>query len=310
MKALVTGATGFLGRSLVAELRGRGVEVTALGSKDADLRDPSALDRFAATKFDRIFHLAVWTEAADFSIYHPGEEWLINQQINVTTLRFWAMHQPRAKLVALGTSSAYHEGLDLRESDYLTGIPIPELYTFAMTKRMMQIGLESLARQFGMKYLTVIPSTLYGPIPQRERKRMHFVFDLAWKVLDAKHNGAPIVLWGDGNQRRELIHVEDFVRETLALDEVVENEIVNVGAGEDHSIREFATLLCECAGVDPAVIQYDTARFVGARLKRLSIAKLEGLLPNRSRIPLRDGLAALLSSLEPRFVDRPAPAGG
>jgi len=302
VKALVTGATGFLGTALVRRLSEAGWEVTALGSRDADLRDPRSLDRFAAHRYARIFHLAAWTQAGDFCLSHSGEQWLINQQINVTVLNFWQRCQPQAKLVSMGTSCAYQEGAGLTEDEYLTGTPIADLYTYAMTKRMLLVGQQSLARQFGMSWLTVVPSTVYGPGYPLDGKQMHFIFDLAWKILASKHSGSPVVLWGDGRQRRELVFIEDFISTLLYLDQRVAGEVVNIGAGEDHSIREFASLLCELCEVGPDAVQYDESRYVGARSKFLSVRKLESLWPERPRTPLREGLRRTLQWLEPHVL--------
>jgi len=303
MAVLITGASGFLGTSLARHLRERGNEVVSLSSADADLRDPRSLSKYSGQKYDRIYHLAAWTQAGDFCLFHPGEQWLINQQINTSVLRWWAEEQPQAKLISIGTSCAYQEGRDLKEEYYLTGEPIADLYTYAMTKRMLYIGQQSLARQFGLKYLTVVPSTLYGPDYHVGAKQMHFIFDLAWKFLANKHYGDEIVLWGDGYQRRELVFVDDFVADLLLLDEKVENDIVNIGAGQDFSIREFAGVLCELLGIDPGSIRYDINRYVGAKEKYLNTEKEAALLGELKRIPLAQGLERTLVWLEPRFLE-------
>jgi GDP-L-fucose synthase len=282
-------------------LKEAGTQVVGLSSKDADLRDPTSLDRFGSDCFDRIFHLAAWTQAGDFCLHHLGEQWLINQQINTTVLGFWQQHQPQAKLISMGTSCAYEEGSDLAEDKYLVGTPIADLYTYAMTKRMLVVGQQSIQKQFGLTWLTLVPSTVYGPGYHIGTKQMHFIFDLAWKVLAYRYHGDPIVLWGDGYQRRELVFIEDFITIMMRLDQEVSNDIVNIGAGEDHSIREFAGLLCELLNVDPSIIQYDTDRYVGARTKFLSVKHLDRLLPQRPRTPLREGLLQTLRWLEPKF---------
>jgi GDP-L-fucose synthase len=172
-----------------------------------------------------------------------------------------------------------------------------------MTKRMMYIGQQSLAKQYGLKFLTVVPSTLYGPDYHIDGKQMHFIFDLAWKILSCKYFDDDIVLWGDGNQRREIVFLDDFSRDLFLLEKVVENDVVNIGANIDFSIREFADILCDLIGVDSSKIQYDTSKYVGSKVKRLCTKKEESLLGKLERTDLKVGLSKMLSWLEPKFVE-------
>ena len=302
MAVLVTGGSGFLGVNLTMKLRERGEDVVSLSSRDADLRDPGSLSRFSNRSYDRIYHLAAWIQGGRFSMDHPGEQWLINQQINTTVLRWWAKEQPQAKLISIGTSGAYPETSDFKEDHYLSGEPIADLYTYGMTKRMLHIGQMSLSKQYGLKFLTVVPSTLYGPHFQAGKKQMQFIFDLAWKMLAFKHFGKKIVLWGDGNQRRELVYVNDFIDDLFLLEKQVENDIVNIAAGSHHSIRFFANALCKQIGIDPGVIQYDAHRYVGAKEKYLSETKERRILGDLKRASLQEGLAAMMKSFEPCFL--------
>ncbi len=303
MRVFVTGGGGFLGRHLIAALRTAGAEVTAPNSRECDLLRDGALEPWSGEKFDRIFHLAAWTQAGDFCLRHPGEQWVRNQRLNTQVLAWWAERQPRAKLVTIGTSCAYAPELPLREEHYLDGQPIESLYTYAMTKRMMLVGLRSLAKQYGLKHLTVVPSTLYGPGYHSDGRQLHFIFDLIRKILLGKLQGAPVELWGDGHQRRELIHVDDFVRTALRLVDEVDNEVVNIGAGREHSIREFAELISSAVGYDPAAIRYDTSKYVGARSKCLEIGKLQRLLPEFSSRPLADGLPPVIEWVRTHLIE-------
>lgn len=294
MRVLVTGATGFLGTTLCRQLADRGDEVVRLSSKNCDLTRPDSLRGFERTKYDRIYHLAAWTQAGDFCLRHPGEQWLTNQLINTHVLAWWRDRQPQAKLIAMGTSCAYPPDGELSEENFLTGVPIDSLFTYAMTKRMLYAGLLAFARQYGLEYLCLVPSTLYGPGYHTDGRQMHFIFDLIRKILRGKRRGEPVVLWGDGHQSRELVYVDDFARIALRLDELATDELVNIGAGREYTIREFAQMICNHVGYDFGAIQFDAGRYVGARSKCLSVKKLNRLLPNRRLTPLADGLAATI----------------
>src|ERR1700737_1984854 len=118
MKILVTGSTGFLGTALCQYLEGQGYAPVHVTSSNCDLRRADNLLAFNAAQYDLIFHLAAWTQAGDFCLKYPGDQWIINQQINTNTLAWWARHQPQAKLVFIGTSCVYAPGSELRESEY------------------------------------------------------------------------------------------------------------------------------------------------------------------------------------------------
>jgi len=306
MRVFLTGGGGFLGRHLADALRARGHSVAAPRSRECDLSRDGALDPWSAEKFDRIFHLAAWTQAGDFCLRHPGEQWVRNQQINTTVLAWWAARQPQAKLVSIGTSCAYAPGLPLREEHYLDGAPIDSLYTYAMTKRMMLVGQRALAKQFGLKHLTVVPSTLYGTGYHEDGRQLHFIFDLICKILRGRLRGEPVTLWGDGHQKRELVHVDDFIGAMLHLADSVDDEIVNVGFGEEHTIRHFAETIGRIVDFDPARIGYDTGRYVGAQSKCLDIAKLRRLMPQYAPRPLAEGLPPVIEWVRAHLVERAA----
>lgn len=306
MRIFVTGGGGFLGRHLRTALSADGHSVVAPTSRECDLLRDGALDPWNREKFDRIFHLAAWTQAGDFCLKHAGEQWVRNQRLNTAVLAWWAERQPQAKLISMGTSCAYSPDLPLSEEHYLDGQPIESLFTYAMTKRMMYVGQRSLAQQYGLKHLTLVPSTLYGPGYHADGRQLHFIFDLIRKIFLGRQEGEPVVLWGDGHQRRELIHVGDFVRTALRLADTVENEIINLGSGTEHSIREFAGLICRETGYDPAAIQYDTSKYVGARSKCLQIDRLRRVLPEFTPTPLTEGLPPVIAWVRDTLLKKSA----
>lgn len=290
MKVLVTGSSGFLGTTLCRQLETTGHSVVRLNSTNCDLTRPESLAAFNHLACDQIYHLAAWTQAGDFCLHHPGEQWIINQKINTHVLEWWQERQPQAKLICIGTSCAYSPELPLTEEHYLNGSPIDSLFTYAMTKRMLYVGLLALRRQFGLRYLCLVPSTLYGPGYHTDGRQMHFIFDLIRKILRGKLHDEPVTLWGDGYQSRELVYVEDFTRAAMRLAASTDNDLVNIGAGEEFSIRHFAQVICREVGYDFDRIQFDPNRYVGAKSKCLSVTRLRQLLPGFELTPLSDGL--------------------
>jgi GDP-L-fucose synthase len=288
MKILVTGGTGFLGRHLVPGLQRQGAEVTILNSRNCNLVEKQNLLPFTATKFDRIYHLAAWTKAGDFCLYHKGEQWIINQQINTNVLWFWREHQPQAVLIAMGTGCAYPPELDLQEENYLVGEPDHDLYTYAMTKRMLYVGQLALHHQYGMSYRHLIPSTLFGP--KFDRADSHFIFDLIKKIVAGKTRGQPVALWGNGHQIRELIYIDDALKLIHLATEQCPNDLLNLGSGIGHTIREYAAMICEVVDYDPARIIYDTGKWSGVPKKVFNPGKIKRLF-NFEFTDIRQALA-------------------
>lgn len=289
MKILVIGASGFLGRHLCSHLK-KDHNVDEVSTKNCNLLDPKSLSIFNHVIYDQIYHLAAWTQAGDFCLYHSGDQWLINQQINTSVLTWWKHQQTQAKLICAGTSCSYDPKLPLSEENYLVGTPIESLYTYAMTKRMLLQGLMAIHKQYGLSYLYLIPSTLYGPDYHIDSRQPHFIFDLIYKIYQGVHENKEVILWGDGHQKRELVYVKDFVEMMVQLAHKTENTSINIGSGKEYSIREFAQKIADILHYETSLIQYDQSKYVGAKSKVLSIVRLKEALPNYQQVSLDIGL--------------------
>ena len=298
-KAFITGANGFLGRYLINFLKKKKYNIICPGSKECNLVNDKSLLNYGFKKkyiFDEIYHLAAWTQAGDFCLKYPGDQWIINQKINTNVLDWWKNYQPQAKLIFIGTSCAYAENSNYKEMNYMVGEPTPSLYTYAMTKRMLLQGAISMQNQFGMKWLCFVPSTLYGINYHEDNRQMHFIFDLVKKIVDGKYNKTEVILWGDGNQKREIINVEDFIYTLFNLRKK-NNEIINIGAGESFSIKYFSRIISKIVGFADNKIIYDKTKYVGARNKKLDITKVSGYLKNYTNglINIEDGLREVVN---------------
>lgn len=289
MKVLVTGATGFLGTHLVKKLKEIGYVVLISNTKTANLSNLDNLRIYDEIKFDYIFHLAAVTKAGDYCLKFKGDQWISNQIINTNILKYWKEKQPQAKMICMGTSCSYAPDVFMTEDNYLLGQPDEGLYTYAMTKRMLLVGLKSLEEQYGLKWLYFVPSTLYGP--DFELDDNHFIFDFIRNCYNAKCNNDEFVVWGDGHQRRELIYVDDAVSAMINL-LGFDNQVFNLGSGIDYSINEFAKIVCEIYDYDYSQVKHDLTKYVGVKEKRIDTIKTENALGSNSlnNTSLKDGL--------------------
>jgi len=259
MNIIVTGASGFVGRHLIPALEEQGHIVYALNSSDFT-------DIWLLEDIDYIIHLAVKTAAGGYCQTHQGEQYLINSAINSDMLSCWKQMYPNAKMVTFGSSCGYDKNVIKTEDNYLKGEPEPGYEVYGTIKRSLLIGLRALKQEYRMDYSYLIPSVFYGP--EYDMHDKHFIFDLIRKIVNAKNGGDKVVLWGTGDQTRELIFIKDAV-DIIIQAMTWDKEIVNLSSGKEYSIKEYAQTICNIVGYDFNLIEWDTTAFVGSSNKKL-----------------------------------------
>lgn len=273
---LITGATGFVGRHLVKTLRENHNVVEINSSNWNDMF-------FLTQSFDYIIHLAVKTAAGGYCQNHPGEQFLINSSINTDMLYYWHEYQPQAKMITFGSSCGYDKNSIKIEDNYLKGETEPGYEAYGAIKRNLLIGLQSLKKEYNMEYSYLIPSVFYGP--EYDIHDKHFIFDLIRKIVNAKNGGDKVVLWGTGDQTRELIYIKDAI-DIIIKSMTWDKQIFNLSSGKSHSIKEYAQTICDIVEYDYNLIEWDTTAFVGSPNKKLINTHLQ----DYQFTPLREGL--------------------
>ena len=261
MKILITGSTGFVGRHLIKKLKDH--EVTEINSSNF-----TSMWSLENNSYDVIIHLAVKTAAGGYCQEHPGEQWIINSSINADMLAYWAQYQQRATMITFGSSCGYSNSEVKSEENYLKGEVEEGYEVYGNIKRNLLIGLNALNKEFAMDSYYLIPSVFYGPDYDINDK--HFIFDLIRKIVTAKNGGEEVVLWGDGNQERELIYIEDAIELIIAcMDNPEAPKMFNLSSGKTHTLKEYAQIICDIVGYNFNLVKWDTNAFVGSPSKKL-----------------------------------------
>ncbi len=290
---MIAGARGMVGRALVRRLAREPVRLLPVGREEVDLTRQAEVEAWMAEKRPDVVILAAAKVGgilanASFPVDFLEE----NLLIEVNTIR--AAHRAGvAKLLFLGSSCIYpkHAPQPIPEEALLTGPLEPTNRPYAIAKIA---GLELCAayrRQYGADFVAAMPTNLYGPGDNWDLASSHVVPALIRKAHEAKLAGAAeLEVWGTGTPLRELLFVDDLADACVHLLRHYSDEIaINVGSGEEVSIRELAELVCEVVGFSGR-LRFDPSKPDGTPRKRLDIRRLEAL-GWRARTPLREGLA-------------------
>jgi GDP-L-fucose synthase len=279
-RILVTGGSGMVGRALIGRLRRESYErISAPSSAALDLRDQAATHRFFADNpVDFVFHLAGHIGGIGASVTYPVEFLYENLMIAMHVIHAARIAKVR-KLVFLGSSCVYPRDCPqpMSEDDILTGAFEPTNEGYAIAKIAGMKLCEYSNRQYGTNFLNLMPCNLYGYGDHFEPAKSHVVSALIYKFHEAKRQRLPSVeVWGTGTTRRELLFVEDLVDAMLHFMRNVEarqiDTFVNVGLGQDISIRDLAGLIKDIVGYQGDIV-FNAAKPDGMPRKLMDVGR-------------------------------------
>lgn len=293
MTVLVTGGEGFLGSHLVARLRAQGREVVAASRRRHDLTVAGDVSRlFAEVKPSLVFHLAAEVGGIGANERNPGRFWYANLLMGAHVLEA-SRRAGVEKLVLVGTVCSYpkHASVPFRETDLWSGYPEETNGPYGIAKRALLVGAQAYRKQYGLDAVTLLPANLYGPGDDFDPETSHVIPTVIRKMLEARAYGrSSVELWGDGTATREFLYVEDCVEALLlAAERYSGAEPVNVGTGEEISIRDLAALIARATGFCGEV-RFDASRPGGQPRRRLDVSKAAERFGFRARTPLVEGL--------------------
>jgi GDP-L-fucose synthase len=290
----VAGHRGMVGSAIVRRLANEPIgELLTASSDEVDLRRQEPTEAFVADRRPDVVVLAAAkvggieanrTQQADF-LYD-------NLMIAVNVIEA-ARRSAVERIAILGSSCIYPRDASqpIEETSLLTGPLEPTNEGYAIAKiAALELG-KMYRRQHGFDAISLMPTNLYGPNDNYDPVGSHVMAALIRKVHEAKETGAESVqVWGTGTPRREFLHVDDLADATVvAMQRYAGEGHLNVGCGEDISIRELAELICEVVGFD-GELAFDTSKPDGMPRKLLDVGRLRQL-GWEPRIALRDGIA-------------------
>jgi GDP-L-fucose synthase len=293
-KIFVAGHRGMVGSALTQALESSGfTNLVKRDRSELDLGDSAAVTKFFAKEKPEIVIFAAAKVGGIKANNDQPVEFLL-ENLSVQNNVIAAAHENGArKLLFLGSSCIYpkHAPQPIPESALLSGPLEPTNEAYAIAKIAGVKLCQAFSREYGANFISAMPTNLYGPNDNFDLETSHVLAALLRKAYEAKKSGArELAVWGTGTPRREFLHVDDCASACLYLLEKYDSpEIINVGCGEDISIRELAQLICDVVGFD-GELSWDKTKPDGMPRKLLDISKLRAL-DWTPTIPLRDGIA-------------------
>ena len=290
----VAGHTGLVGSAICRRLARDGVEPLVARSLELDLTSQAAVEAFFTDhSIDRVYLAAARVGGIYANDVYPAEFLRDNLAIQTNVIHS-AWKSGASKLVFLGSSCIYPKlaPQPLIEGSLLTGPLEPTNEWYAIAKITGIKMCQAYRKQYGFDAISLMPTNLYGPGDNFDLETSHVLPALIRKFHEAKVSGArSVVLWGSGTPYREFLHVDDLADACVFLMENYSGpDIVNVGVGQDITIRDLAELVRDIVGFE-GEIELDSSKPDGTPRKLLDTSKLAAL-GWRPSISLADGIAS------------------
>jgi GDP-L-fucose synthase len=290
----VAGHRGLVGSAIVRHLQHSGCRnLLKATSAELDLRDGSAVTSFFADHRPEYVFLAAAKVGGIMANFTRPAEFLYDNLAIQTNVIHAAWQYGARKLLFLGSSCIYPKlaPQPLKEEYLLTGPLEPTNEAYAIAKIAGLKLAQSYRAQYGFSAISLMPTNLYGPGDNFDLKSSHVLPALIRRFDEARRTEAPqVCLWGTGTPRREFLHVDDLASAAcFAMENYDQPEPLNVGVGEDLTIKELAKIVARVVGFTGAVV-FDPSQPDGTPRKLLDISRLAGL-GWRPAIGLEQGIA-------------------
>jgi GDP-L-fucose synthase len=293
-RVVVTGGHGFLGSFVVDKLRAAGVkEVVVPRSDKHDLRIQSdALRLYTDTRPDIVIHLAAVVGGIGANRNNPGRFFYDNAIMGLNVIEAARITEIE-KFVCAGTICSYPKftPVPFREEDFWNGYPEETNAPYGLAKKMLLVQLQAYREQYGLNGIYLTPVNLYGPRDNFDLESSHVIPALIRKCIEARQSNAPeIVAWGTGNATREFLYVEDAAEAiVLASEKYSKPDLVNLGSGEEISVRDLMEMIRTMVGAR-SLVRWDRTKPDGQPRRSLDTSRAAQEFGWRAKTSLRDGL--------------------
>ncbi|NML19591.1 GDP-L-fucose synthase [Pseudoflavitalea sp. G-6-1-2] len=297
-KIYVAGHRGMVGSAITARLKEKGYQnLVQRTSSEVDLRNQQAVnDFFAAEKPDYVFLAAAKVGGIVANNTYRAEFIYDNIMIQNNVIHAAYVNGVK-KLMFLGSSCIYPKMAPqpLKEEYLLSGLLEPTNEPYAIAKIAGIKMCDAYRSQYGCNFISVMPTNLYGRNDNYDLNNSHVLPALIRKFHEAKINGAAsVIMWGTGEPKREFLHADDLAEACCFLMENYNEEgFVNIGTGEDLSIKELALMIKDIVGYE-GTIEHDLSKPDGTPRKLMDVSKLHQL-GWKHTIELREGIQKVYS---------------
>lgn len=298
-KITVLGGTGMLGSAIVRQLNKKGfTNVNTPSRKEGfDLLSKEKVDKyFEAYTPDYAFMVAGLVGGIQANNKHQADFLYQNSIMILNVLEAIKEHSPKTKILYTGSTCIYpkENPQPINERRFMMG-PLEETNKgYAVAKGMGIIACQLYRKQYDINAIAAMPTNLYGVHDNYDPENSHFLAAMIVKFVNAKKNGTALQFWGTGKPRREALYADDCADACIYLmQNYNEPEIVNIGTGYDHSIKEYIEI-AERVFKNDSEISWDTSKPDGTFEKRTDIAYLKSLMPDYSPRSFEDGLKTVL----------------
>jgi GDP-L-fucose synthase len=314
-RVIVTGGAGFLGSFVIENLGARGAtDIFVPRIEQYDLVDRDAIRRLfddtLGDGFDPremvILHLAAHVGGIGANREHPADFFYDNLMMGVE-LMHQAWQRGVGKFVAIGTVCAYPNftPVPFREDDLWNGYPEETNAPYGLAKKMLLVQAQAYRQQHGFNAIYLLPVNLYGPRDNFDLASSHVIPALIRKALEAKARGdEEMVAWGDGSPTREFLYVEDAAQGIVtAAEKYNRSEPVNLGSGNEISIRELTELIIRLTGFEGR-LTWDTSKPNGQPRRGLDVSRAEAYFGWRAQTPFEAGLRRTIDWYQQKNLER------